>query len=185
MVSWCHAGAQAVGLHPRRSGLSCHAGPQASWPMALTGSGARATGVQAGMWCNAGAQAVGLHQQVLVLAKPERPVERFAGKDWDAPAGGRARQPDAHDAIRQSPEQAEGLRTSVARCRATHGCRPLSEKPPQSTNPLMPLATRPAGTSTGLRRGRAGARRYKDASSRAERLTSRRSRADPVGVDSS
>ena len=49
-----------------------------------------------------------------------------------------------------------------------------------SQNPLMPLATRPAGTSTGLRRGRAGGlhpnaryaragdpgRRYRDASSR-------------------
>ena len=96
------------------------------------------------MWCNAGAQAVGLHQQCSFwrsqndrrnASRAEISVHRQVVE---------FRQPAAHDAIRQSPEQAGALRTSGARCRADHGCRPLSEKTAGSTNPLMPLAGRPA-----------------------------------------
>ena len=71
-------------------------------------NGFRRTGTGLGWECGAALERrpPGLHQRMLVLAKPERPAGRFAGGDCGAPSGGRARQLDAHDAIRQSPEQA-------------------------------------------------------------------------------
>src|SRR6187401_572604 len=74
---------------------------------------------------------------------------RFAGWNCGAPSGGRARQLDAHDAIRQSPEQAGRpavrahtvSRTSaVVILRATR----TATFPLPNPNPLMPLARRPA-----------------------------------------
>ena len=64
--------------------------------------------------------------------------------------GHRARQVDAHDAIRQSPEQAG--RPAVRACTTF----PIDLGSSGSQNPSMPLAARPARTSTGLRLCRAG-----------------------------
>ena len=96
---------------------------------------------------------------MLVLAKPERPAGRFAGGDCGAPSGDRARQLDAHDAIRQSPEQAGRpavrahtvSRTSaVVTLRATR----TATFPLPKHNPLMPLATWPAGRRSKFLPGR-------------------------------
>jgi hypothetical protein len=83
----------------------------ARWPMALTDSGRREFRRE---WVQCSSSGFSLHQAVLVLAKPERLAECFAGRDCRAPSGGRFRELAAHDAIRQSPEH------SKARAPASH-----------------------------------------------------------------